>query len=238
MRTLNSRLSASCWLIAALAGSPAVHALAGGTVSTDNVKARLISESDAIAPGQSIWVALELDIRDGLAHLLAQSGRFRPGDAARLDPAAGPHGRRHRLARAAPFRDRPAGQLRLCQARHAPGQDHGEPRISRPARRSISPPRRAGWCARMSASRRAPICTCACRYRPAAAPSTRRSRRCSRPRAPICRATRRRRARPRSRMASSCSRSAATGARRSRRSNRWRSIPTMTGLSSTPHRRR
>jgi thiol:disulfide interchange protein/DsbC/DsbD-like thiol-disulfide interchange protein len=65
MRTLKSRLFASCWLIAALAASPAVHSSAGSSVSTDNVKARLISETDAIAPGQSIWVALELDIRDG-----------------------------------------------------------------------------------------------------------------------------------------------------------------------------
>ena len=65
MRTLKSRLFASCWLIAALASSPMVHSLAGGSVSTDNVKARLISETDGIAPGQSIWVALELDIRDG-----------------------------------------------------------------------------------------------------------------------------------------------------------------------------
>ena len=65
MRTLKSRLFASCWLIASLAMSPAVHALAGTAVSTDNVKARLISETDAIVPGQWVWVALELDIRDG-----------------------------------------------------------------------------------------------------------------------------------------------------------------------------
>src|ERR1700679_3706764 len=65
MRTLKSRLFASCWLIASLAVSPAVHALTGNSVSTDNVKARLISETNAIAPGQSIWVALEFDIRDG-----------------------------------------------------------------------------------------------------------------------------------------------------------------------------
>src|ERR1700691_3011640 len=69
MRTLKSRstthLFASCWLIASLAVSPAVHALTGNSVFTDNVKARLISETNAIAPGQSIWVALEFDIRDG-----------------------------------------------------------------------------------------------------------------------------------------------------------------------------
>jgi thiol:disulfide interchange protein len=53
------------WLLAWLLASPAVHALSGPTVATDNVKAHLISETDAIAPGQSIWVALELDIRDG-----------------------------------------------------------------------------------------------------------------------------------------------------------------------------
>ncbi len=37
----------------------------GNVVASDNVKARLISEADAIAPGQSVWVALELNIRDG-----------------------------------------------------------------------------------------------------------------------------------------------------------------------------
>ena len=45
--------------------SAAAHALSGPTVASDNVKARLISEVDAIAPGQSVWVALELNIRDG-----------------------------------------------------------------------------------------------------------------------------------------------------------------------------
>jgi thiol:disulfide interchange protein DsbD len=65
MRTLRSRLLACCWLIACSVLSPAVHALAGDPVSTDNVKARLISEHDAIAPGQSVWVALEFTIRDG-----------------------------------------------------------------------------------------------------------------------------------------------------------------------------
>ena len=46
-------------------GSPAVYPLSGGVVASDNVKARLISETDGIAAGQSIWVALEFDIRDG-----------------------------------------------------------------------------------------------------------------------------------------------------------------------------
>ena len=40
-------------------------ALEGPVAATDNVKAHLISETRAIGPGQSIWVALELDIRDG-----------------------------------------------------------------------------------------------------------------------------------------------------------------------------
>jgi thiol:disulfide interchange protein len=45
--------------------SPAVYPLSGSVVASDNVKARLIGETDAIAPGQSIWVALEFTIRDG-----------------------------------------------------------------------------------------------------------------------------------------------------------------------------
>jgi thiol:disulfide interchange protein DsbD len=52
-------------LLALLLVCPAAYALTGNVVATDNVRARLISEADAIAPGQSIWVALELNIRDG-----------------------------------------------------------------------------------------------------------------------------------------------------------------------------
>jgi thiol:disulfide interchange protein DsbD len=48
------------WLMSAAAA-----ALAGKTVATDNVEARLVSETTAIGPGQSIWVALEFKIRDG-----------------------------------------------------------------------------------------------------------------------------------------------------------------------------
>jgi thiol:disulfide interchange protein/DsbC/DsbD-like thiol-disulfide interchange protein len=44
---------------------PAAFALEGPAVATDNVKAHLVSETSAIGPGQAIWVALELDIRDG-----------------------------------------------------------------------------------------------------------------------------------------------------------------------------
>lgn len=54
-----------CWLLALLLVSPAAYSLSGNTVASDNVKARLISETDAIAPGQSIWVALEFNIREG-----------------------------------------------------------------------------------------------------------------------------------------------------------------------------
>jgi thiol:disulfide interchange protein/DsbC/DsbD-like thiol-disulfide interchange protein len=53
------------WLIGLLWFSPAVYPLSGDSVATDNVKARLVSETDGIGPGQSIWVALELQIRDG-----------------------------------------------------------------------------------------------------------------------------------------------------------------------------
>ena len=54
------------WLL--LSGSlaaAAAHALSGPTHASDNVKARLISEASAIGPGQTVWVALEFDIRDG-----------------------------------------------------------------------------------------------------------------------------------------------------------------------------
>jgi len=54
-----------CWLLGLLLVSPAVYPLSGITVASDNVKARLISEVDAIRPGQSIWIALEFNIRDG-----------------------------------------------------------------------------------------------------------------------------------------------------------------------------
>jgi len=44
---------------------PAALPLAGNAISSDNVKARLVSELDSVAPGQTDWVALELDIREG-----------------------------------------------------------------------------------------------------------------------------------------------------------------------------
>src|SRR6266852_2749171 len=53
------------WLLALLLASPAAFPLSGNVVATDNVKAHLVSEVSAIAPGQSFWVALEFNIRDG-----------------------------------------------------------------------------------------------------------------------------------------------------------------------------
>jgi thiol:disulfide interchange protein DsbD len=52
-------------ILGLLIASPAAYSLSGNVVATDNVKARLVSETNAIVPGQSVWVALELDIRDG-----------------------------------------------------------------------------------------------------------------------------------------------------------------------------
>jgi len=43
----------------------AVAARSGDPVATENVKARLISETASVGPGQTFWVALELDIRSG-----------------------------------------------------------------------------------------------------------------------------------------------------------------------------
>jgi thiol:disulfide interchange protein DsbD len=53
------------WILACLVASPAAYPLSGNAIATDNVKARLVSEVGSVGPGQSIWVALELDIRDG-----------------------------------------------------------------------------------------------------------------------------------------------------------------------------
>jgi thiol:disulfide interchange protein/DsbC/DsbD-like thiol-disulfide interchange protein len=57
--------TAKFWLLGWLLASPAAFPLSGNMVATDNVKARLVSEVSAIGPGQSFWVALEFDIRDG-----------------------------------------------------------------------------------------------------------------------------------------------------------------------------
>jgi len=53
------------WLFGLLFTSSGAFALSGNTVTTENVKARLVSEATAIGPGQAFWVALEFDIRDG-----------------------------------------------------------------------------------------------------------------------------------------------------------------------------
>src|ERR1700675_5207329 len=57
--------TAKFWLLGLLLASPAAFPLSGSVVATDNVKAHLVSEVSAVAPGQSFWVALELSIRDG-----------------------------------------------------------------------------------------------------------------------------------------------------------------------------
>src|SRR5450432_2923690 len=53
------------WLLGLLLASPAAFPLSGNFVATDNVKAHLVSEVSTIAAGQSFWVALEFNIRDG-----------------------------------------------------------------------------------------------------------------------------------------------------------------------------
>ena len=52
-------------LLGLLLLSPAALPRAGDVVASDNVKARLVSELSSLGPGQTGWVALELDIRDG-----------------------------------------------------------------------------------------------------------------------------------------------------------------------------
>jgi len=52
-------------LLGLLLLSPAAFALSGNSFASDNVKARLVSELGSISRGQTDWVALELEIRDG-----------------------------------------------------------------------------------------------------------------------------------------------------------------------------
>ena len=109
------------WLLGLALFAPAVYPLTGNSVATDNVKARLFSEQESIAPGQSIWVALELDIRDGW-HTYWRN----PGDSGQATqivwtPAAGPHRGGHRVDHAASLRGRASGELRLREARDASG---------------------------------------------------------------------------------------------------------------------
>ncbi len=72
MRTLKDgplyllRLSAFIISISILSAFASTSfANAGPEVATDNVKARLISETQSITPGQTFWIGLELTIRDG-----------------------------------------------------------------------------------------------------------------------------------------------------------------------------
>jgi thiol:disulfide interchange protein len=52
-------------LLALLLLSPAAFPISGNSIASDNVKARLVSERSSLGPGQTAWVALELDIREG-----------------------------------------------------------------------------------------------------------------------------------------------------------------------------
>ncbi len=52
------------WLLSMLLAAPAL-AVSGNVVASDNVKAHLVSEVSSVAAGQSFWVALEFNIRDG-----------------------------------------------------------------------------------------------------------------------------------------------------------------------------
>jgi DsbC/DsbD-like thiol-disulfide interchange protein len=63
--------------------SPAAFPLAGNVVASDNVKARLVSERSSLAPGQTGWVALELNIREGWHTYWRNPGDS--GEATKLD---------------------------------------------------------------------------------------------------------------------------------------------------------
>ena len=112
------------WLLGLLLASPAAFPLSGNVVATDNVKAHLVSEVSSIAPGESFWVALEFNIRDGWHTYWRNPGdsgqatslkwQLPPGFTA--GPGRGP-------GTAAVFRRRPGGPARPRpdQQRHPVG---------------------------------------------------------------------------------------------------------------------
>ena len=90
--------------LAVMLGIAAPRALPRAPIE-DPVKARLVAESSSIAPGETLWVALHLDIATGLARLLAQSRRCRiaaarsPGNCRPVLPPARSPGRARALCR-------------------------------------------------------------------------------------------------------------------------------------------
>ena len=53
------------WILGLLLAASSAYSRSGNVVASDEVKARLVAATSSIGPGQSIWVALELNIRDG-----------------------------------------------------------------------------------------------------------------------------------------------------------------------------
>ena len=140
------------WLAAMLFAGAAAAQRAAPTAPLDPVKARLVAESAAIVPGQDAVGRSASRHRAGLAHLLAQSRRFRPADRDRLEAAGRLQRRRHRLAGAGALCRRAASAITAIAARPicwcrspCPG-----PRARRPAARSRR--RRPGSSAPISAS--------------------------------------------------------------------------------------
>ena len=129
---------------------------------TEHVEAELVAARTALVPGEPLTVALRLAMRQGLAHVLAQSGRFRLADDARVEAArrASPPARSsgRRRTRCPPGRSSTtATKARCCissSSRPIATRDAGRQR-----RRSARAP--TGWSARRPASRRAPISTLA-----------------------------------------------------------------------------
>ena len=231
------------WLLRLALVAPAVYPAIGNPVTTDNVKARLVSEADSIAPGQSIWVALELDIRDGW-HTYWRN----PGDSGQATqivwtlPPGITRGR-HRVDHAASVRGRPPGELRLRQARDAPGQAHR--RCGSQGGRAARPQGQgelAGVCRCMHPRE------CGSRAQASRGPAGRRHHggcrtgfrrgRLVQSRARrVAQCRRRRRAARALPTVSWCSPSARIGGTPSRASSHSPSIPTTTASSSTPPRR-
>ncbi len=68
------------WVLALLAALPAT---ADNVVRTENVTARLVAERSVVAPGETVWLGLELAIRDGWHTYWRNPGDS--GEATRID---------------------------------------------------------------------------------------------------------------------------------------------------------
>ncbi len=144
------------WLFGLVLASSGALALSGNGVATDNVKARLVSEVGSVAPGQSFWVALNFDIRDGWHTYWRNPGDS--GQATKLAWHLPPGFTAGDIVWTTPHRFEIPPLVNYGYAKHAVHLVQiTAPRTCRRELRWCCRPRPAGWFAPMYASPRTPI---------------------------------------------------------------------------------